>query len=456
MTSFDPLADKAYAVRLADLGETREVIASEDIYNDQGTLLIKKGMPVNKKMSERIIRFKLLRPIESSIDVTGSVGARELFRDIHSVLEQWAPLQTMHANLGLETTLKQLSMLLAKYPVLRQKLTVMQEQMQALYRQTLAVTWLSMAIGSQMKLDKAQLEECFLAALTHDFGMMHIDPAVLEKKEKLSAPEWRQIQAHTVIGKTLVENIPGMNPRVARIVVEHHERCDGTGYPAGKFSDRLTKESQIIALSDSVVSVYLNRYEKSGRTIRDLMPFIQVNSESHFYECYAALVAVLKQGMLTEISFITNDNVTKQLEHLVSKNDTLNYLLSALENVVTEIGQENEHRFLQSARTILTQVMKTVRGSGILDEGYIRWIKQVSIDKIESAYREAADVLIMLEEMEWHLTRTIKILDNFLDQSTAIENSDKETMRARLIHSKSDAKQEHQSETVVDEKFVIN
>lgn len=436
MTSFNPLADKAYAVRLADLGENREVIASEDIFNDQGALLIKKGMPINRRMSDRIIKFKLLKPIESSIDVAGSLGAMELCRDINSIVDDWEWVRPVHNNLGLEKSFKQLALLLSKYPVLRQKLTVMQEQMDKLYFQTLAVTWLSVAIAAQMNLSESQMEDCFLAALAHDIGMLHIDPAVLEKTEELTAPEWRQIQAHTLIGKTLLENISGMKPRVSRIVAEHHERCDGTGYPVGKFSEKLTLESQIIAMSDSVISVYLNKFKKSGKTLRDLLPFIQVNSESHFYACYAALIMLFKHEAMAEHSFITNHNVAEQLDTLINRNDDLSYLLEGLDLILTEITQQHEHRYLQSSTTILTQVMKTVRGSGILDEGYVRWLKQVKTDKLESAYREAADALIMLDEIEWHLKRTVKMLDSFLEQATTIETSEKEKIRSKLAIAK--------------------
>src|SRR5690606_15430582 len=98
------------------------------------------------------------------------------------------------------------------------------------------------------------------------------------------AAEWRQIQAHTVISQKLVQSIHGLKPAVARAVLEHHERCDGTGYPHGKFSDQLTMESQVLALAESAIAVYTNRLIPQGRGLRDLMPLLQVNSESHFYD----------------------------------------------------------------------------------------------------------------------------------------------------------------------------
>ncbi|AUM10948.1 HD-GYP domain-containing protein [Ketobacter alkanivorans] len=432
MTQFDPQSDKTYALRLAALGESRDVIASEDIFNDQGALLVKKGARINKSMSDRVVKFKLLKPIESSVNIENSLGPQELYRELHKQLEKLPETIQIHSALQLEKVFKQYSLELAKYPILRQKLTVMREQMPALFKQTLCVTWLSLAISRQMGLPDQQVENCFLAALSHDMGMMHIDPAILNKKEQLSPAEWRQIQAHTVIGQKLAEAIPNLNKLVARIVLEHHERCDGTGYPIGKFDDQVTQESQIIALSDSVFTVFGKKIGGRQRGLRDLLPFIQVNSESHFYNTYTALVKVLKKAKLEETCHIDTLNVESEISTLEIKNSDLTYLLSCLELIVNEISHDTQHKLLQSSRAILIQILKTVRGSGILDEGYLRWLQQVKEEKLEFAYREIADVRLMLDEIEWHLKRIIKMLDNFLDQGPDTEKELKHVIKSNL------------------------
>lgn len=418
MSQFDPRVDKTYAMRLANLGDCRDVIAAEDIFNDQGALLVKKGARINKSMSDRIVRFKLLKPIESTIDVKNSLGPQEIYKSLLQQLEKLPETIQIHTALELEKPFKQYCLELAKYPIIRQKLTVLSEQMPTLFIQTLCVTWLSLAIARQMKLNDEQTENCFLAALSHDFGMMHIAPEILDKKSQLTPAEWRQIQAHTVIGQKVLEGVPNLNKRIPRIVLEHHERCDGTGYPLGKFDEQLTQESQIIALSDSVLTVFFKRVGGQQRGLRDLLPFIQVNSESHFYNTYTALVRVLKKATLEETCHLNNDNITNELARLQKRNENLTYLLQSLELIVREIGHDTQHRTLQSARAILVQILKTVRGSGILDDGYLRWLQQVKQEKLEFAYREAADVILMLDEIEWHLKRTIKILDSFLDQGS--------------------------------------
>lgn len=432
MTDFDPLHDKAYARRLTQLGEKKEIIASEDIFNDQGILLIKKGSPINERMADKIIRFKLVKPIESSVDISNSVSASDLLQDLSALLQKYPQIRFVHDQYKLEAPLKTLCAAFSMHTILRQKLTVLKEQMPELYRQSVAIAWLSVLIAQSMRMSSQEIETCFLAGLAHDIGMMHIDPAIIEKKEALTPAEWRQIQAHSIIAQKVLESVKGINPRVALAVSEHHERCDGSGYPAGKFSHQLSVEGQVIALSDSVIAVFIKRLLPKGRNLRDLMPLLQVNSESHFYDTYKALILVMRNAQLDEAPFTTNESLDAHIEKLTRDNDRLTLLLNSLEQVIGLFKEGANHKLLTSAKTVLIQVMRIVRGSGILDQGYLRWLQQVRKERLTFAYREIDDVSLMLDEIEWHLMRVKKMLDAFIEQGPSSESKLKEMIREEL------------------------
>lgn len=432
MTDFDPLHDKAYTERLTQLGDKREIIASEDIFNDQGVLLVKKGSPINQKMADKIIRFKLIKPIESSVDVENSVSAQDLFKDLMTSVKQYPQVLLIYQRSNIESMLKQLCLHYNAFPIIRQKLTVMREQMPKLYWQSISVTWLSVLIAVKMKMPDSNTETCFFAGLCHDIGMMHIDPKIVNKQDPLTAAEWRQIQAHTLISQKLLKNIHGMKAAVATAVVEHHERCDGTGYPHGKFSDQLSLESQVLALAESVIAVFTNRLIPKGRNLRDLMPLLQVNSESHFYDTYKALILVLRDADLDEKPSISTATLEVEIDRVRKKNDQLSHMLQGLEALISRLKEHNEHKLLVSARTVLIQILRIVRGSGILDEGYLRWLDQVKQDKLEFAYREVDDVSLMLDEIEWHMLRIKKMLDAFIASGPATDAELKTAIKAGL------------------------
>jgi hypothetical protein len=103
-----------------------------------------------------------------------------------------------------------------------------------------------------------------------------------------------------------------------------------------------------------------------------------------------------------------------------------------MEQVVGLFKEGVNHKLLASAKTVLIQVMRIVRGSGILDAGYLRWLQQVRKDRLAFAYREIDDVSLMLDEIEWHLVRVKKMLDAFIEQGPASENRLKDLIRTEL------------------------
>lgn len=418
MTEFDPLHDKAYAERLTRLGDKRDVVASEDIFNDQGILLVRKGSPINQKIADKIVRFKLVKPIESSVDIENSLGAIELFHDFQLMANKFPEVLAIHKQAGIEQLLKELCSYCVRFPVIRQKLTVMHEQMPKLYTQTISVTWLAVLVAMRMKLSDRQVETCFMAGLCHDIGMMHIDPDVVEKKDQLTPAEWRQIQAHSIISSKVLQSLNGIKPDVVQAVLEHHERCDGTGYPFGKFAPQLSIESQVLALAESVIVIYVKRLVPKGRRLRDLMPVLQVNSESHFYDTYRALIQVLQQAHLDEKSWLTDDTIENEISNLKKKHEQLNGMLQGLDALLgrfkDQLKEQRNQKQLESAKSVMVQILRVVRGSGILDEAYKRWMDQVRKEKLAHAYRELDDAVLMLDEIEWHVMRIKKMMDAFI------------------------------------------
>ena len=71
------------------------------------------------------------------------------------------------------------------------------------------------------------------AGLLHDMGMLHIDPALLDADERLSGNRLNPVYVHPLTSSMLIDRFADYPKPVARAVVEHHERLDGSGYPRG-------------------------------------------------------------------------------------------------------------------------------------------------------------------------------------------------------------------------------
>ncbi|OGP55495.1 MAG: hypothetical protein A2Y65_12265 [Deltaproteobacteria bacterium RBG_13_52_11] len=120
------------------------------------------------------------------------------------------------------------------------------------------VTKLACAIAEEMGLPKGKNERLRLAAIVHDIGKIHIPTEILIKPTQLSEPEFTIIEAHPQIGHDILYGITFSRP-IAKIVLQHHELLDGSGYPQGLSGDEIVVEARILAVADVVEAMLSNR-----------------------------------------------------------------------------------------------------------------------------------------------------------------------------------------------------
>jgi HD-GYP domain-containing protein (c-di-GMP phosphodiesterase class II) len=99
-------------------------------------------------------------------------------------------------------------------------------------------------------LDTGELSNLAAAALLHDIGKRHIPPHVLNKIEKLTNEEWDLIREHPISGFRELSSRGDLSWAQLMVVYQHHERLDGTGYPAGVKNDEIHPWARICAVAD--------------------------------------------------------------------------------------------------------------------------------------------------------------------------------------------------------------
>ncbi len=114
---------------------------------------------------------------------------------------------------------------------------------------THAVALLAVQVGEAVGLPPARLRELAIGALLHDIGKLSVPDAILQKPGALSDEEFAVIRRHPEWGRELVLEL-GFAPQVARLVSDHHERLDGSGYPRGTGAPQLGLETRVLMVCD--------------------------------------------------------------------------------------------------------------------------------------------------------------------------------------------------------------
>jgi len=163
---------------------------------------------------------------------------------------------------------------------------------------------LACAIATEMGLLEDQIDGIRIAGLIHDLGKISIPAEILNKHWGLNGLELKMIKFHSQISYDILKNIEFPWP-VAQIILQHHERMDGSGYPNGLKGEEILLETRILAVADVVEAMSSHRPYRAALGIDDVLDEISKN-RSILYDPEAAdacLRVFLEKGYKFEKKF---------------------------------------------------------------------------------------------------------------------------------------------------------
>jgi HD-GYP domain-containing protein (c-di-GMP phosphodiesterase class II) len=132
-----------------------------------------------------------------------------------------------------------------------------------------------------MSVNKDQLEGLRMAGMIHDIGKIYVPAEILSKPSKLTAAEFQIIKTHPQVGYDILKNIEFPYP-VAEIVLQHHEKLDGSGYPQGLSGKDILQEAKILCVADVLEAMSSHRPYRPALGIEKAMAEIKAKRGVHF------------------------------------------------------------------------------------------------------------------------------------------------------------------------------
>ena len=126
----------------------------------------------------------------------------------------------------------------------------------------------SLRLGHELGLEKETLRDLELGALLHDIGKIGVPDAILRKPAKLTEDEWENMKLHPMHGKKILRNISFLDG-ASRIVAQHHEKWDGSGYPFGLRGEDIDIGARIFAAVDAFDAMVSDRVYRKGCLYED-------------------------------------------------------------------------------------------------------------------------------------------------------------------------------------------
>lgn len=159
------------------------------------------------------------------------------------------------------------------------------------------VVMYSKALGQELGLEAEQRKSLSLAAYMHDIGKVNLTENVLNKSTPLEEKEWLDIQQHSVVGSRILNEVAALSS-IAPLVLHHHERYDGTGYPQGLKGEQIPFLSRVLTVVDSFDAMTFDRPYKAAMSYKDAINELRSNKGRQFDpEIVEAFIRIVERSL---------------------------------------------------------------------------------------------------------------------------------------------------------------
>lgn len=173
------------------------------------------------------------------------------------------------------------------------------------YMHSVAVCAMMVALAKQLRLDEVQTRSCGMAGLLHDLGKVAMPVEVLNKPGKLTDAEFDIMKQHPVEGHKMLLAGSGVDPVAIDVVLHHHEKTSGTGYPKGLKGDQISLYSKMGAVCDVYDAITSNRPYKAGwdpaESLRKMAEWANGHFDLMIFQAFVKSMGIYPVGSLIRL-----------------------------------------------------------------------------------------------------------------------------------------------------------
>lgn len=258
------------------------MILGQDIFNESGQLIISEGTIIRENHVDYIKSQNLLYVIiklppeqmKRFVDqqkkdevltekYKSSVGK---FKDIYKNIKLGEKL----IEKDIESIITPLLEEIDRGANLVEKIWQIQQNDEYTFEHSIQVSIFSALMGKWLKLNRRDIKELAIAGLLHDLGKCNIPDSILNKPESLTEEEFSIMKNHPILGyMILIGSKDFYSDKIMQGVLQHHERCDGSGYPSALHGSQIHPYARLVAIADMYSAMTSDRVYR-----KKVCPFI--------------------------------------------------------------------------------------------------------------------------------------------------------------------------------------
>lgn len=270
------------------------MVVGKDIYGNNNQILLRKGTEIAKNYIQKLKKYGFNGiyvddslscdiEIKEIIDEKLRYEATKSLKDVFIMTDKNPENKERHKKLELlQLQIENIINDIIENKNLMINMVDLKTFDDYTFAHSVNVAILSIVIGISLDLNKDKLYRLGLGAFLHDIGKVFVGTEIVNKPAKLTADEFLKMKMHSEYGYDYLKKEFGMFAMSYKGVLDHHEKYDGTGYPANLKGDKISLFGRIIAIADVYDALISERPYRKGMLPSEAIEFIMSNSGLHF------------------------------------------------------------------------------------------------------------------------------------------------------------------------------
>ena len=182
------------------------------------------------------------------------------------------------------------------------------------WRHMINCTILMSVFAKYLGIKNEQIQQLALGAMLHDVGHTKLPQGIINKTENLNELEFKALKKHVVQSLGLVKGESGISPLVMDMILNHHERVDGSGYPRGLSGSKISKPAKMMAIVDVYDAMTSDRPHQNGEEPIHALRYLLANKHQFDAQLVQKFIKCLGVHPVGTIVRLTNDRLALVLE----------------------------------------------------------------------------------------------------------------------------------------------
>ena len=228
----------------------------KDVQSDNGMIILPAGTVIKKDYISKLREMKIFYvhiecETESVID---PVTEEKIKQQCQVVVKNTIEKYSYCGDVELKEITKVADNIMddiLSQPEVMYNVSCVRDRTEGTYAHSINVAALAVMLAIKMGLSEERVRDIAVGSLLHDIGLVYIPQYLLGKDiETCSERQVKEIRSHVIIGYSVLEREKWLSNRAKEIILSHHERCDGSGYPMRLKANKIHLDTKIVALCD--------------------------------------------------------------------------------------------------------------------------------------------------------------------------------------------------------------